>query len=183
LDDIQKIRYLEEHYAYEVQELLTCIWFFVTAKRHSGDNDLRQFLENAGLDHFLLHARNLLEFYYEQNRPRIYAHASDFVSGWRPPKRTPAIRKLGSRVYGEVTHLAWMRLQVPLSGKGWDLPQIALDLLTTTRRFIESLNPPFKGPVMDGLAKDCRAYLQRIEQRNWTGFADLFKMIEETNHK
>ena len=103
----EKARFLNEHFAFEVRELIYSVWFFITSKHHEVGVQLEveQFLLNTSLDHFLLHARNLLEFYYWTGKPSKYANAKEYIPDWRT-KISPAIRKLDKWVYPEVTHLA-----------------------------------------------------------------------------
>jgi hypothetical protein len=184
LSDAQRLAYLEEHFSYEVREMVYCCWFSVSARQHKVgvQKDLEQFLENTALDHFLLHARNLLEFYYEVEKPHMYAHASAFVKGWRPPRRTPQINMLRNRVYPEVTHLGWSRLATPPSDKSWILADVAKDLLLTTIQFLDSLDQKYKSDFVTVLRVECDNALTTLGQNRAEADADLFKSLEAAGH-
>ena len=81
---------------------------------------------------FLLHGRNLLEFYYKTNKKHLYARASGYVPVWRPPTKTKSILKLHNRVNDEITHLGWKRIEVKDGEKGWPFVDIARDMCEIT---------------------------------------------------
>jgi len=87
VDERRKQAYLDEHYAYEVRELCCCVWYMLSLHRgwparNPEEENVRGFLENTGVDHFLMHALNLLEFYYKTENPHLYARAKFFVPSW-----------------------------------------------------------------------------------------------------
>jgi hypothetical protein len=145
-DEERKIRYINEHFVYEVQELLFSALFFISvqarAKQLSEKGILRVF-QNAAIDHSLLHARNLLEFYYYEHKEKIYARARAYVGSWRFPAKTPNVKKLEARVNDEVTHLGWKRLDVKLEDKTWHLLDVINELLDTTAEFLVQLDRKF----------------------------------------
>lgn len=157
--------FLDEHFLYEVRELYACVWFSMSIQRHAGraSPQVELFLSNAALDHFLLHARNLLEFYYEERKPHLYARAREFVPSWRPPKKTASIRRLEKRVHGEVTHLAWERLGVHPSEKGWPFVQIGIDLLEVTERFLASMDIRYHSQRIRELRAEASIFRENFE--------------------
>ena len=163
--EAQKSLFLEEHFRYEVQEHYASVWISMSIQRHAGlaSHQVELLLSNTALDHFLLHARNLLEFYYEERKPHLYARAREFVPSWRPPKKTPWIRRLEKKVHGEVTHLAWERLSVPPSEKGWPFVQIGADLLDVTENFLASLDMKYHTKPIRELRAEASIFRERFE--------------------
>jgi hypothetical protein len=112
----QKTDYLNEHFVYEAQELVSCGLFHASILKHTRAMRERMLYEvfvNISLDHTLLHARNLLEFpFYKEDGDGKYARAVSYVTDWVRPPMTPNLSLLERRVNDEITHLGWNRLNV-----------------------------------------------------------------------
>jgi hypothetical protein len=110
-------------------------------------------LANALLDDFTIHARALTQFFYEGSvgqraeRSRrgsthaVRAHAHDFFDDdtWRrhrPKPKPESLRPLGTRVGSEIGHLTYGRAPLAEQAKGWRYGQIFLDLAGTFREFL-----------------------------------------------
>jgi hypothetical protein len=142
-DEEGKIRYINEHFRYEVEELLYSALFFISVQARAkqlSDKKILTVFQNTVLDHTLLHARNLLEFYYYKDKEG-YARARAYVSSWQFPIKTPNVRKLEARVNDEVTHLGWKRLDV--KDKTWNPLDVINELLGTTADFLVQLDRKF----------------------------------------
>jgi hypothetical protein len=181
----EKRLYLEEHFAYEVRQVIYGMWFSLDARRHKVgvNSNLEQFLENLGLDHFLLHARNLLEFfYYGSDSLGVYARAVSFVPGWKPPAETAWIRMLEKRVQPEVSHLGWDRLRVAPGDKGWNQAEITKDLLSCVEVFLEQLDQKFKSDKINVLRVEVKHFQEILESNDPSRFLDMFRMLEVSGH-
>jgi hypothetical protein len=186
LDEQKKQAYLDEHFLYEARELNYCVMFIVSLQFHVGKQVtdrgrwVEEFFGNTGLDHFLLHARNLLEFYYKDDKPHMYARARFYIPAWKPPKKTDLIRELEKRVHGEVTHLGWERLGVPPNGKSWAFVDLAIDLLNVTESFLKALDRSYHSEPIKilraelSLSKD-NYEIMKAESR--LTFPDLFSFL------
>lgn len=144
-DEEGKIRYINEHLAYEVEELLYSAHFYISVQARAkqlSEKKILPVLVNLSLEHTLLHARNLLEFYYYRHEKK-YAQAWAYVSGWQPPVMTPNVKKLQARVNDEVTHLGWKRLDVKLEDKTWNPLGVINELLDLTAEFLAQLDRKF----------------------------------------
>jgi hypothetical protein len=152
-DEDGKTRYINEHFVYEVEELLLSALFYISVqartKELSEKKTLQVFL-NAAVDHTLLHARNLLEFYYYKGNEEKYAQARAYVSGWQSPTKTTNVKKLEARVNDEVTHLGWKRLDIKYEDKTWRLLDVINELLDITAVFTGQLDRKF---YRDGLSR------------------------------
>ena len=145
-DEEGKIRYINEHFVYEVEELLFSALFFISVQARAKQLSEKKILtvfQNTAVDHTLLHARNLLEFYYYKDKDEMYARARAYVSSWQFPTKTPNVKKLEARVNDEVTHLGWKRLDIKLEDKTWHLLDVINELLDTTAEFLVQLDRKF----------------------------------------
>jgi hypothetical protein len=129
------------------------------------------------VDHTLLHARNLLEFYYYKHKEEMYARAGAYVSSWQFPIKTPNVKKLEARVNDEVTHLGWKRLDVKLEDKTWHLLDVINELLNTTADFLVQLDRKFYREGLTMLETDMKKL--RVKQYTDEGkqvleYYDLF---------
>jgi hypothetical protein len=73
-DEERKILYINEHFVYEVEELLFSALFFISVQARAKQLSEKRILpvfQNAAIDHALLHARNLLEFYYYEHKEQM----------------------------------------------------------------------------------------------------------------
>jgi hypothetical protein len=183
LPDAEKRQeYLENHFVYEVRELNATVWYMMSLQRYSGGRrpDLLQYLGNAGLDHFLLHGRNLLEFYYKTNKPHLYARANAYAPNWRPPTKTAAVRKLHDRVNDEITHLGWKRLDVKDDEKGWPYVDIAIDMCGITETFLKVLDKRYHTTPVRLLRAENIEFQKMFYQMKATKtqvFPDMFDLI------
>jgi hypothetical protein len=170
----RKIRYINEHFVYEVQELLFSALFFISVQvreNELSDKRVLPVFRNMAIDHALLHARNLLEFYYYGGKEEMYARAGAYVDSWKPPVKTPNVRKLEARVNDEVTHLGWKRLDVKLEYKNWPLLDVINELLDTTAQFLAQLDRKYRRGGLKMLETDMNKL--RVKQYTHQGKAVL----------
>lgn len=92
---------------------------------------------NAQLESFVIHARNLLDFFYQGSRKKQDALARDYVSGqWSPLPMTPALKQVNPRAGSGLAHLSYDRLLVSEEAKAWDYWAIWIDLAKVIRSFV-----------------------------------------------
>jgi hypothetical protein len=139
----EKVVFLNEHFAYEVEELVFCDSFIASLFHHRAAIDRKGLfagLQNTGMEHFLLHARVLLEFLFfgpHEDEPR----ASDYVKNWSDIRQwTETLKTFQDRVNKEITHLSWRRVGISPEDKTWMLQPIVDDLLNTTGLFLTSVD-------------------------------------------
>lgn len=138
LDDEEKKRYLREHFYYEVKML-----DFAAAKlAEFAPTDIWN--RNMALETFLLHARNLKEFfYYKPCKP--YLRAYDFVENeteWdrdKPAEKTHWIKEVEGRADKELVHLTHGRIYGTPPEKKWDYGTIQRDFLKVVKHFLDHL--------------------------------------------
>ncbi len=160
--------FLNDHFCYEVEELIGCYAFFVSSFQHRKELEERGLyvaIQNTGIDHFMMHGRNLLEFFfYKPNND--YARASFYITGWEAtPQKTENIKELERRVNFEGVHLGWRRLLVKPDEKNWKPLLIIKDFLNTTEFFLSNVDPRYKGQRVQTLLlllEQCKTQVQDI---------------------
>ena len=136
----KKFEFLDEHFFYEVQQLLVGVYVI----RHPFP-----FWVNIKLEIFLLHARGLYEFFY--NDPKKYeddACAYEFVSDpekWEKerPVKAEYITNALEQINKELAHLTYKRHAGPA---------------------VEKLNTNDIGPIKDHLFRVIKVFLDNVPQ-------------------
>jgi hypothetical protein len=143
--EAEKIKFLDEHFRFEVRELIACVYFYITTQVHKVGKNLNVeiFMVNTALDHAFLHARNLSEFFYDGNDPDNYAHAIAFSPKWGPRRKPKLVHSFERRVNPEVVHLCWARLSSPEADRMWNVEEVAVPILTEVLNFINSLDDSY----------------------------------------
>lgn len=137
LNDEEKKRYLREHFYYEVKMLHFAVCKFALT------DILDIWNRNMALETFLLHARNLKEFFYYKPCKK-YLRAYDFVENeikWDrdKPKKTHWIIEVESRADKELAHLTNERIYGTPPEKKWKCGIIQRDFLKLAKCFLDHL--------------------------------------------
>jgi len=122
-------RFADEHLLYEPGMLHA-----LTVKlmnRHHRDDPV---LENALLESFGIHSRNLIDFLW-LGRPMkdTDAIASDYVADWKAPAMSERLSGVKDRVGKEMVHLSYNRLDV--ERKGWQVLGIGPEITSAFGAF------------------------------------------------
>lgn len=139
----ERKEYLNEHFMYEVKMLFFALRFIERLNKLK-KTDENIMCSNLALEGFLLHARNLLEFFYKN-----FKKNSDRVSAWHffdneacynqlLPIKTPAIEIVEKRVNNEITHLGVKRFSSTID-KQWDTVTILHDFMSLVKIFLDNL--------------------------------------------
>jgi len=139
LEKKDKGKFLGEHFLYEIQKLNTIYERLIQLKR-IGDREG----EMIFLEAFLLHARNLFYFFYEDRNPKSKeddVYASDFAKNWENLKleKTEEIKSFEERMNKELTHLTTSRIYGNPPEKYWILQPILSHFNQLTKIFLENL--------------------------------------------
>jgi hypothetical protein len=124
-------RFAEEHLLYEAGMLHE-----VTGKlmnRHHEDDPV---VQNALLESFGIHNRNLIDFLW-RDRPMkdTDAIARDWIEGWQAPEMSERLANVKDRVGREMVHLSYNRLDVPDGEKGWSVLGIGPEVIVAFAKF------------------------------------------------
>jgi hypothetical protein len=154
--------FAEEHLLYEVRmltALTTRLKEVLEYDQKAGKRDLEWLdmeTRNAQVESFAMHARGLLDFFYETAPVhRDDALARHFVDGeWNPPPQTEALADVKRRVNKEVAHLTYPRLLVTEEAKNWDYGRIWLDFGEVIRAFLDRASPDRLPPAVVSKIKE-----------------------------
>jgi hypothetical protein len=119
------------HLQYEIGML------FETAHKLENCDDV--VLYNALLESYLIHARNLIFFFFEEALRDDDIVASHFVEDWNTIRgwRPPLLRKAGEEANKKVTHLTYRRLDDTYS---WDLEAITREISAVVLLFCREVD-------------------------------------------
>jgi hypothetical protein len=107
-------------------------------KRHHKDDPV---VENALLDSFAIHVRNVIDFLFVKE-PKVAtdAVAADyFDDDWEPLEQSDHLARVKDRVGKEVVHLSYNQLAIPEDEKGWQVIGIGPEILSAFVAFAESV--------------------------------------------
>jgi hypothetical protein len=142
-NDQGKKNFLNEHFVYEVQGIVGARQLLAYALNSYTLNqmDAMKYMvyKNIALDNTLMHARNLVEFFFfKLDKDQKSARAQDYLPDW-DPQMTDEIKRFNGRVNDEITHLGWARLERDNATKGWDLNRLTNELIVVVLEFIRQL--------------------------------------------
>lgn len=148
--------YSGEHIWYEVWML------FQTGSVLPGGvtSPLIEFVDNAVLESFAIHLRNLLDFFYPDRVTDDDIVAADYYpSGSLPadfPPKSQHLNEAEIRAHKQVSHLTTKRLPANHEGKAWHVMPLMCDMAKIVGVFIttassERLHPDFATRVRDVL--------------------------------
>jgi hypothetical protein len=142
----ERKEYLKEHFMYEVRMLFFALQqnLILTNKILAGEVNLRM-LNNMALEDFLLHAKILLEFFYDFKKSKAsYICAWHFFNNLDEykrilPDKTAAIKKVENRVNNEISHLGANRFNGTPTEKSWNTVPVLHDFMKLVKIFINKL--------------------------------------------
>lgn len=150
---IEKKQWLNEHFLYEFQMM----YYAFVGLSDSQD----QTKVNINLDCFLLHLRNLLEFFgYGRDKKKKYARAEDFNSNWITirPKHDP-FTKYSNRINTEITHLGYDRKYGMTEDKAWSVGEMLIEYTKIMQSFLINLDKCYLGKPLQNLKKEIEVIL------------------------
>lgn len=149
--DAELEKFWEEHLKYEFDMLC-----YTENEIASGLSTQPQ--ANVLLESFLIHVRNLNDFFYPKNSRNDDAVAADFHSSWKPAPSNILTDPLIERIHKEVAHLTWKR-KSDSKDKEWDYKSIADEFRRLMEEFEKQINPSAKGwkPIFASVQGSCNA--------------------------
>lgn len=150
----EKLReFSEKHLIYELWMFKKLAGVFIDKrlKIASDDPDLKKAVNYAMIESFVIHSRNLMDFFYRDSGDKDDVYASLYfedMSRWaviRPVDETGLLDKIRKRANKEVTHLTFARLDIKESEKGWDkIAEQYFSLISRTLElFIRNASPKY----------------------------------------
>lgn len=137
LRDDELKAYAQEHIQYEFDMLIWTAGGLIAVLSQDHKNLVHWMLRNALLNTFSIHARNLIAFLYARTLPRLKESPSDiliedYVDAALVLKHRTLITTLLetaiTKANKQVAHLTKERIDFEKAGKGWDFPQIVIDI-------------------------------------------------------
>ncbi len=174
MEQKEKIEFIDMHFFYEVQELLNAKFFLrkvmkgevvynLTVSKYYKEHP-EEFVKwlgalsmNMAIEHSLLHARILYEFYFmPKPNPHEHPRAIMFVPDFQVPAFTANIKEdFSEKVNNQITHLGSKRFE-EASKKFSASETIAIinDLLRITKKFLERLPEEYHTEKLKELIKN-----------------------------
>lgn len=108
-------------------------------------------INNALLESFALHVRNLIDFLYAENLSSDDVYAGDFFpckEDWVKirPQITPLLEKVKKRANKEVSHLTYSRIKISQEEKKWDFVRIFQEMRRAFDVFVEEVDEELLSP-------------------------------------
>jgi hypothetical protein len=118
---------------------------------------------NAFLEAFALHIRNLIDFLYNDNPKNDDVYAGDFfgnIDDWRNkrPTITELLEKSKKRANKEVSHLTYKRIDITPEEKKWHYVKIYKDMLKSFEMFVKIVDKQLLGPDWDDFLQHPEKY-------------------------
>ncbi|MBW2044329.1 MAG: hypothetical protein JRI96_05510 [Deltaproteobacteria bacterium] len=124
-------------------------------------------INNALLESFALHVRNLIDFLYNENPKSDDVCAFDFFlckEDWLKvrPQITPLLEESKKRANKEASHLTYARINVTLEGKKWYFIKICRDMNRAFEVFVENVNKELLSTDWDNFLQVRENYKRRL---------------------
>ena len=128
MNDSELLAYSEEHVFYEISMFFR-LGKLLLSKDRLPPTDVGQSIDNALLESFVVHFRNLYDFLYVGRSKKKDVLAQDFFEtpgAWRKlrPKLSSAVKKYKDRAAKEVVHVTEVRFYGTANAKEWPVRQM-----------------------------------------------------------
>jgi hypothetical protein len=118
-------RFAEEHLLYEAG-MLSEVTGKLMNRHHEGD----PVVQNALLESFGIHSRNLIDFLWlDRPMKNTDAIARDWIEGRQAPVMSERLANVKHRVGKEMVHLSYNRLDLPEDERGWTVLGIGPEVI------------------------------------------------------
>ena len=139
VNDDKKKELLQVHLLYEIEMLKAALKL---AQCRCEDKWLQSKIESVVIDLYLIHARNLWQFFFTKDGKSNIAHAGDFLKpsiNWLKivaPLEGTWIKKLKIKVNDYHSHLSYNRKAEPHIDKKWDLVALHAEIKRVFNAFV-----------------------------------------------
>lgn len=138
------IAFSGEHLYYEIWML-----YGVTERMNAGPDD--DYIHNALLESFVVHASVILDFFYKpQVKPddAKAVHYMNSIEAWNAilPSYAKYFRKFNKKRNKEVMHLSYKRLDVRPDQKRWGAFEVTANIRRLVDKFLEMADPALLDP-------------------------------------
>lgn len=168
-DDAVNRDYLKEHFIYEVDMLMFSFSRLaeLLKTRNEGEN---LGSKNMMLEDFVLHARNLRNFFYgpEKKEDAVAKHFVEDIIRWSKAKRKerkrPGIIEIYNRASKELAHLTYKRKCEVSEKKNWTCSTILREILEVVDGFIDCVRKEYMSDELRSLKKRCLSVLREEDE-------------------
>jgi len=147
-DDAYLQAYSEEHVAYEFDMFLWSARLCASGAQlqaPSPSDTIR--LSNVLLEGFVIHLRNVIDFFFLEKPKATDVVAADFcASGVWQPEISGTLDAARVRANKEIAHLSTARIAGAPVSKGWDFAALAAELHPVMRLFVAKALPARLSP-------------------------------------
>ena len=136
LTDRELLDYSKEHVVYE-------LWMFrAVGQALTAPLQMTEPLRNARIESFVIHLRNLIDFFYSGQVQADDVVAAEFFEGsddWpRLSSISPTLSTARIRAHKEVSHLTRKRFAGTPPEKGWEVPELMSEMKGVLNQFVRS---------------------------------------------
>lgn len=163
-DDAVNRDYLKEHFVYEVDMLMFSFSRLAELlKTRNEGKDLGS--KNMMLEDFILHARNLRNFFYgpKKTEDAVAKHFVEDIIRWsrarRKERERPGIMEIYDRASKELAHLTYKRKCEVSEKKNWPCSTILREMLEVVDGFIDCVRKEYMSDELRSLKKRCLSVL------------------------
>lgn len=168
-DDAANRDYLKEHFVYEVDMLMFSFSRLAELlKTRNEGEDLGS--KNMMLEDFILHARNLRNFFYgpEKKEDAFAKHFVKDIIRWsrarRKERERPGIIEIRDRASKELAHLTYKRKCEVSEKKNWPCSTILREILEVVDGFIDCVRKKYMSDELWSLKKRCLSVLGKEDE-------------------
>ena len=142
MNDSELLAYSEEHVLYEIAMFFR-LGKLLLSKDRLPPTDIGRSVDNALVESFVIHFRNLFDFLYFKRSKKKDVLAEDFFDApeaWRKlrPKLSSKVKNCKDRAAKEVVHVTEVRFYGTPKGKGWPVREMLDGLKTAVESFTGS---------------------------------------------
>ncbi len=134
-----------EHFYYEVSMMKLSLYI---ARKNFSDKIIQNNKMNIVLEIFLLHARNLLEFFYDKNDcKKDIAHVNHFLKSgikWKKiqTKSNSWYKSLNKKINIYLSHMNYNR-KIDIKEKEWNLLELKKDFNNIIKVFLKNIDDKY----------------------------------------
>lgn len=137
----EELKKASNHLAYELNMLFFLRPELSEAMRGGVRSITDTYLTNAILESFLVHVRNIIDFFYNLSPRGDDVIAGDFISNWRElsPPITALLSETKERSNKHLVHLTYARIDLEESEE-WQFEKIEKDIKKVLKEFFENVS-------------------------------------------
>jgi hypothetical protein len=175
LTDRELLDYSKEHVVYE-------LWMFCTVGQAlTAPLQMTEALRNALIESFVIHLRNLIDFFYPgqvQSDDVVAAEFFENSDDWpNLSSISPVLSNARTRAHKEVSHLTRKRFAGTPPEKGWEIPELMCEMKAVLDQFHAQLHQRKCMPQLLSLnmpGNKSHRLPQRLDQPLFRGRTALF---------